>query len=314
MERKHEKYERLIARCKSLPPTPTAVAHPCDESSLRAAVDAAKAGLIAPILVGPRARIEARGQAARHRYLELRDRGCAAQRSLGRRGGGAGARGQGGSADERQPPHRRADGRGGQARHRPAHGAAHQPLLRHGRARAPGAADHHRRRRQHRADAQGQGAYRAERDRPRARSGRGRGAGGDPLGDGDGQSRRALHARGGRAVQDGRPQADHGRHARRPARARQRDQPRGGEDQEDRFAGRRARQRAGRAGSRSRQHARQEPVVPRRRRRRRHRARRARADHPHQPRRFGDGAPGFVRGGRAGRERAPRQMPAKAVA
>ena len=59
MEPRHEKYERLIARCKALPPTPTAVAHPCDESSLRGAVDAAKAGLIAPILVGPRARIEA---------------------------------------------------------------------------------------------------------------------------------------------------------------------------------------------------------------------------------------------------------------
>jgi len=60
MERKHEKhekYERLIARCKALPPTPAAVAHPCDESSLRGAVDAAKAGLIAPILVGPAARI-----------------------------------------------------------------------------------------------------------------------------------------------------------------------------------------------------------------------------------------------------------------
>jgi len=59
MERKHEKYERLIEVCKTLPPTPTAVAHPCDESSLRGAVDAAKLGLIAPILVGPRARIEA---------------------------------------------------------------------------------------------------------------------------------------------------------------------------------------------------------------------------------------------------------------
>ena len=54
----HEKYEKLIARCKALPPTPTAVAHPCDESSLRGAVDAAKAGLIAPILVGPAARIK----------------------------------------------------------------------------------------------------------------------------------------------------------------------------------------------------------------------------------------------------------------
>ena len=58
MERKHEKYQRLLDFCKSLPPTKTAVAHPCDESSLRGAVDAAKLGLIAPILVGPRARID----------------------------------------------------------------------------------------------------------------------------------------------------------------------------------------------------------------------------------------------------------------
>jgi phosphate acetyltransferase len=57
--RSHEKYRKLIDVCKTLPPTPTAVAHPCDESSLRGAVDAAKIGLIAPILVGPRARIEA---------------------------------------------------------------------------------------------------------------------------------------------------------------------------------------------------------------------------------------------------------------
>src|SRR6478672_9905481 len=59
MERKHEKYDALIARCKTLPPARTAVAHPCDESSLRGTSDAAKAGLITPILVGPRTRIEA---------------------------------------------------------------------------------------------------------------------------------------------------------------------------------------------------------------------------------------------------------------
>ena len=57
MATKHERYEKFIKRCKALPPTPTAVAHPCDESSLRGAVDAAKAGLITPILVGPAARI-----------------------------------------------------------------------------------------------------------------------------------------------------------------------------------------------------------------------------------------------------------------
>ena len=57
--RKHEKYDRLIAACKGIAPTPTAVAHPCDESSLAGALDAAKLGLIAPILVGPEARVRA---------------------------------------------------------------------------------------------------------------------------------------------------------------------------------------------------------------------------------------------------------------
>jgi len=59
MTRKHEKYERLLSMCKSLQPARTAVAHPCDETSLRGAVEAADKGLLTPILVGPRARIEA---------------------------------------------------------------------------------------------------------------------------------------------------------------------------------------------------------------------------------------------------------------
>jgi len=57
--RHHEKYERLLERARALPPLPTAVAHPCDDASLASAVDAAKAGLIRPILVGPAARIAA---------------------------------------------------------------------------------------------------------------------------------------------------------------------------------------------------------------------------------------------------------------
>jgi phosphate acetyltransferase len=56
---KHQKYQNLIARCKALEPTPCAVAHPCDESSLRGAVEAAEMGLLRPILVGPQARIAA---------------------------------------------------------------------------------------------------------------------------------------------------------------------------------------------------------------------------------------------------------------
>ena len=69
-DRKHEKYERLLAACKGLPPTPTAVAHPCDQSSLQGAVDAAKMGLIAPILVGPRARIE---ELAKQHGIDIKD-------------------------------------------------------------------------------------------------------------------------------------------------------------------------------------------------------------------------------------------------
>jgi phosphate acetyltransferase len=64
MSARHEKYQRLIDYCKTLPPTPTAVVHPCDRSSIEGAVQAAKLGLIAPILVGPRAKIEAAAKAA----------------------------------------------------------------------------------------------------------------------------------------------------------------------------------------------------------------------------------------------------------
>jgi len=59
MAGRHEKYWRLLDMCNNLPPIPTAVAHPCDNSSLECAAGAAKMGLIAPILAGPRARIEA---------------------------------------------------------------------------------------------------------------------------------------------------------------------------------------------------------------------------------------------------------------
>jgi phosphate acetyltransferase len=58
-QRRHEKYDALIRRCRQLPPVRTAVVHPCDETSLSAAVEAAALGLIEPILVGPSARIRA---------------------------------------------------------------------------------------------------------------------------------------------------------------------------------------------------------------------------------------------------------------
>ncbi len=60
----HQKYDRLIARARSGIAIPTAVAHPCDETSLRGAVEAAEEEIIAPVLVGPAAKV--RGVAQQH--------------------------------------------------------------------------------------------------------------------------------------------------------------------------------------------------------------------------------------------------------
>ena len=61
----HAWYHALLKRCAGLPPAPTAVVHPCDDLSIRAAVEAARLELIAPILVGPRAKIAAAAAAAK---------------------------------------------------------------------------------------------------------------------------------------------------------------------------------------------------------------------------------------------------------
>lgn len=58
-DRRHEKYERLLAAARELQPLKVAVAHPCDEVALGAAIEAARLGIVEPILVGPRAKVEA---------------------------------------------------------------------------------------------------------------------------------------------------------------------------------------------------------------------------------------------------------------
>lgn len=57
-ERKHDAYERLLQRCRELEPVTTAVAYPCEQTALTGAIEAAEAGLISPILVGPREKIQ----------------------------------------------------------------------------------------------------------------------------------------------------------------------------------------------------------------------------------------------------------------
>ena len=51
--------QALLARAAALPAVRCAVVHPCDAESLSGALQAAQRGLIVPVLVGPRARIEA---------------------------------------------------------------------------------------------------------------------------------------------------------------------------------------------------------------------------------------------------------------
>ena len=52
-----DKYNHLIAAARDGTPAVTIVAHPCDETSLRGAIDAAAERIIEPVLVGPAARI-----------------------------------------------------------------------------------------------------------------------------------------------------------------------------------------------------------------------------------------------------------------
>jgi phosphate acetyltransferase len=70
----HSRYDRLIAAAKQVPAATTIVAYPCDETSLRGPIEAAEAGIIMPILVGPAAKIATVAHASRHRPFRGRRR------------------------------------------------------------------------------------------------------------------------------------------------------------------------------------------------------------------------------------------------
>ncbi|AVT83433.1 bifunctional enoyl-CoA hydratase/phosphate acetyltransferase [Rhodopseudomonas palustris] len=59
LNRTAQRYERLIEMTRGLQPIRTAVVHPVDSASLLGAVEAAREGLIVPVLVGPEAKIRA---------------------------------------------------------------------------------------------------------------------------------------------------------------------------------------------------------------------------------------------------------------
>jgi phosphate acetyltransferase len=59
IEQGREKYQRVLAMARRLPPVITAVVHPCDEISLSSVIEAQRLALIEPILVAPPARLQA---------------------------------------------------------------------------------------------------------------------------------------------------------------------------------------------------------------------------------------------------------------
>lgn len=63
LERK-ARFDALIEQARRSPPVPAAVVHPCSASAIRAALEGREQGLFDPILIGPRARIEAAATAA----------------------------------------------------------------------------------------------------------------------------------------------------------------------------------------------------------------------------------------------------------
>ncbi len=60
--RHNDAFAKLLRQCEGLPPVSCAIVHPCDRDSLLGPIEAAKRGLIVPVLVGPEAKI--RGVAA----------------------------------------------------------------------------------------------------------------------------------------------------------------------------------------------------------------------------------------------------------
>ncbi len=67
-EKSESKYDRLIALAQGVAGVNAVVVHPCDEPSLRGAIEAAKIGLIRPLLVGPAPKIHA---VAREHKLDI---------------------------------------------------------------------------------------------------------------------------------------------------------------------------------------------------------------------------------------------------
>ncbi len=221
--RRNDGLARLLKRCEGLDPIECAIVHPCDRESLLGAIEAAKRGLIVPVLVGPEAKIRAVAQESgialdAYRIVGTEHSHAAAEAAV--------AMARAGEVEALMKGSLHTDelmARGGAVGDRAADRAAHQPRVRDGRARVSADAADHGRRGEHRARPRLQGRHLPQRDRPGARARNRRAEGRDPVRRGNRDAEDRVDAARGRAVQDGRPRPDHRRPARRSARVRQRD-------------------------------------------------------------------------------------------
>jgi len=62
--RRGDGFARLFKACEGKAAVPCAVVHPCDEASLLGSIEAARRGLIAPVLIGPEDKIRSVAEAA----------------------------------------------------------------------------------------------------------------------------------------------------------------------------------------------------------------------------------------------------------
>ena len=161
----HAKYERLIARAKTVPPATTLVVHPCDETSLRGAIEAAEAGIIVPILVGPAAKITAVARKhsldiAKYEIVDVAHSEAAAAKGVELIHAGKGELLMKGSLHTDELMRAVTASTTGLRTAPP-----HQPRLRHGCAGLSGHAVHHRCGDQHRSRSRCQARHRPERHR-----------------------------------------------------------------------------------------------------------------------------------------------------
>ena len=152
------KYEALLTRCRSLEPVPTAVAHPCEETALAGAIEAARAGAHrSRFSSGPRRRSARSRRRTESRWAELRivdaphSHASAAKAVELVRQGEAELLMKGSLHSDELARCCRG------ARDRAADRPPHQPRVHHGRPDLPQGPGRHRRGDQHRADARGQG-------------------------------------------------------------------------------------------------------------------------------------------------------------